>query len=84
MGRNIKGIKDRELKILINNLAKNLKKARTEQGLSMQELATAAKVSTSTIWELENVKAEDFRMSTVTAIANQLGLNPLSLMSKAA
>ncbi|MEA9357374.1 helix-turn-helix transcriptional regulator [Bacteriovorax sp. PP10] len=84
MGRNIKGIKDRELKILINNLAKNLKKARTEQGLSMQELATAAKISTSTIWELENVKAEDFRMSTITAIANQLGLSPLTLISKAA
>lgn len=84
MGRNIKGIKDRELKILITNLAKNLKKARTEQGLSMQELATAAKISTSTIWELENVKAEDFRMSTITAIANQLGLNPLTLISKAA
>lgn len=84
MGRNIKGIKDKELKILINNLAKNLKKARTEQGLSMQELATAAKISTSTIWELENVKAEDFRMSTITAIANQLGLSPLTLISKAA
>lgn len=84
MGRNIKGIKDRELKVLINNLAKNLKKARTEQGLSMQELATAAKISTSTIWELENVKAEDFRMSTVTAIANQLGINPILLISKAA
>lgn len=84
MGRNIKGIKDRELKVLIHNLAKNLKKARTEQGLSMQELATAAKISTSTIWELENVKAEDFRMSTVTAIANQLGINPLLLISKTA
>nr|BDT28082.1 helix-turn-helix domain-containing protein [Bacteriovorax sp. HI3] len=82
MGRNIKGIKDKELKTLISNLAKNLKKARLEKGLTMQELATAAKIATSTVWELENVKAEDFRMSTITAIANQLGVSPLSLIGK--
>lgn len=82
MGRNINGIKDKELKNLIANLARNLKKARIESGLTMQELATASKIATSTIWELENLKVEDFRMSTITAIANQLGINALVLISK--
>jgi len=81
MGRSSNGIRDKELKLIINNLAKNLKKARIEQGLTMQELATASRIATSTIWELENVKVEDFRMSTVTAIAKQLGLNPVLLIS---
>ena len=81
MGRQNKGIKDKDLGRLIKNLSKNLYAARISKGLTQQALASQANMAISTIWELENARVEDFRMSTLTAIATQLGVDVLSLLS---
>lgn len=81
MGRQIKGIKNKDLARLLKNLSKNLYSARVSKGLTLQALASKANMATSTIWELENARAEDFRMSTITAIATELGVDVLSLLS---
>jgi len=81
MGRQNKGIKDKDLARLIKNLSKNLYSARISKGLTQQALASQANMAISTIWELENARVEDFRMSTVTAIAGQLGVDVLTLLS---
>ncbi|WP_413560425.1 helix-turn-helix domain-containing protein [Bdellovibrio sp. HCB209] len=80
MGRTIKGIRDKELSKLVKNLARNVHRERTKQGMTMQTLATLAKMATSTVFEIENGKVEDFRMSTVTALAQKLGVEPLELL----
>ncbi|WP_413577772.1 helix-turn-helix domain-containing protein [Bdellovibrio sp. HCB290] len=80
MGRIIKGINDKELNRLVKNLAKNVQRERAKQGLTMQSLATLAKMATSTVFEIENGKVEDFRMSTITALAQKLGVDPLELL----
>lgn len=80
MGRQQKGIKDKELGKLIKNLAKNVHRERTSRGLTMQTLASLAKVATSTVFEIENGKVEDLRMSTITAIALKLEMEPLDLL----
>jgi transcriptional regulator with XRE-family HTH domain len=80
MGRLIKGIKDKELNKLVKNLAKNVHRERTRAGLTMQALASLAKMATSTVFEIENGKVEDFRMSTITALAQKLGVDPIELL----
>lgn len=80
MGRQQKGIKDKELGKLIKNLAKNVHRERARKGLTMQSLASLAKVATSTVFEIENGKVEDLRMSTITALAHKLDIEPLELL----
>ncbi|WP_413586773.1 helix-turn-helix domain-containing protein [Bdellovibrio sp. HCB274] len=80
MGRIIKGINDKELNRLVKNLARNVQRERAKQGLTMQSLATLAQMATSTVFEIENGKVEDFRMSTITALAQRLGVDPLELL----
>jgi len=80
MGRQKKGIKDKELGKLIKNLAKNVRRERARKGFTMQALASLAKMATSTVFEIENGKVEDLRMSTVTALANKLEIEPLELL----
>lgn len=81
VGRQTKGIKDKDLARLLRNLSANLYSMRVAKGFTLQALASKANIATSTIWELENLRAEDFRMSTITAIATQLGVDALSLFS---
>ena len=80
MGRALKGIKDKELGKLVKNLAKNVHRERTKLGLTMQGLASLAKMATSTVFEIENGKVEDFRMSTITALAQKLEVDPIDLL----
>jgi transcriptional regulator with XRE-family HTH domain len=80
MGRVVKGIKDKELGKLVKNLSKNLHRERTRLGFTMQGLASMAKMATSTVFEIENGKVEDIRMSTITALAHQLDMDPLDLL----
>ncbi len=80
MGRVVKGIKDKELGKLVKNLSKNLHRERTRLGLTMQSLASAARMATSTVFEIENGKVEDIRLSTLTALAHQLDMDPLDLL----
>ena len=75
-----KGVKNEKLAKLIAKLAKNLNAARLEKGLTLQQLASAAHVATSTIWELESQRATDFRMSTLLAVARVLDCDPLDLL----
>lgn len=79
MGRLKKGIKDKELAKLIKNLAKNLYETRRMKGLTLQSLASQAGMATSTIWEIENGKAEDLRFSTLTSLAQVLEIDPIKL-----
>jgi transcriptional regulator with XRE-family HTH domain len=80
MGRLFKGIKSKEMEKIINNLSRNIRHLRDEKKLTTQELASDAKVSISTISEIENARIEDFRMSTIIAIAKVLDASPLSLL----
>jgi transcriptional regulator with XRE-family HTH domain len=80
MGRLFKGIKSKEMEKIINNLSRNIRHLRDEKELTTQELASDAKVSISTISEIENGRIEDFRMSTIIAIAKVLDASPLSLL----
>ncbi|QDK44700.1 hypothetical protein DOM22_05755 [Bdellovibrio sp. ZAP7] len=80
MGRVVKGIKDKELGKLVKNLSKNLHRERTRLGFTMQSLASMAQMATSTVFEIENGKVEDVRMSTITALARQLDMDPLDLL----
>ena len=81
MARQLKGIKDKEVAQIIKNLGRNIKTAREAQKLTQQELASRAGVAISTIWELENECLEDFRFSTVSAVANSLDMEILKLLS---
>ncbi len=80
MGRLFKGIKSKEMEKIINNLSRNIRHLRDEKKLTTQDLASDAKVSISTISEIENGRIEDFRMSTIIAIAKILDASPLSLL----
>lgn len=80
MARQRKGITDKELGRLIRSLAKNVKEHRITQGITQQTLAARANIAISTIWELENAKVEDLRLSTITAIAQTLKIDTIKLL----
>lgn len=81
VARQLKGITDRELAKLIRNLAKNVKEHRIAQGITQQTLAARSNMAISTIWELENARIEDLRLSTITAIAQTLKVDALKLLA---
>lgn len=56
-------------------IATNLRKARERAHLSVYELAREAHVPASVIYRIENGEAQDPRISTLTALADALGLS---------
>ncbi len=81
MGRHLKGISNKSLKKLIKRISKNLQTIRNSKGLTLQTLATRANIATSTLWELENEKVEDFRITTLISIADALEVDLLKLLT---
>ncbi|HSI36121.1 MAG TPA: helix-turn-helix domain-containing protein [Tepidisphaeraceae bacterium] len=61
-------------------LAKNLTAARSLRGFTQHELAAAADVSRATVAQLE-AGLSDPRLSTVSALAEALGVAPLALLA---
>lgn len=85
MGRNRQSeifIEDPQLRLLIQNLCKNVKKRRQEIGLTQSELASKSQLALNTIAEIEQQRIENIRLSTVTALAKALKVPPLKLMSR--
>ncbi|MGK5088945.1 helix-turn-helix transcriptional regulator [Bdellovibrionota bacterium FG-2] len=75
--------RDRALLELLKGLAANVKKIRERKKMSQQTLASAAKLSISTVWELEKGRSPDVRLSTVTALARVLEVDdPLKLLKR--
>jgi transcriptional regulator with XRE-family HTH domain len=82
MGRKSKEHKDAELEALAGNLAANVKTCRGARKLSQLQLAAMAGVSITTISEIENGKAENVRLKTITSLARQLNVDSLYLLKK--
>lgn len=73
-----KEIDDPDLKKVLSRIAHNLEKKRGEE--SLQALATRAKVTTSTVWEIENQKAYNIKLHTLITIARALGTDLSDLL----
>lgn len=68
---------------MLKALAENVKKHRESKGITQLELAAKAKLSISTISEVESRRVADVRLSTVVAIAEVLGVeDPLKLFRR--
>lgn len=63
-------------------VAKNIRVARARLGLSQKELAEKSGVNEATISFLENAKHGIIRMSTLTKLANVLGLDVEELFAE--
>lgn len=79
MARKKQGYDDRVLTALLKAFTKNLAEARAKKGLSQQNLASEATLAISTVSEIENGRFVDVRLSTITALARVLELDPLKL-----
>ncbi|WP_045905935.1 helix-turn-helix domain-containing protein [Clostridium botulinum] len=65
---------------MISILGQNIKKIRTEKGLSAYKLSKLAKVGTTTISEIENGKRQSLNSTTIEKIANALNISTDKLM----
>ncbi|MBY6898767.1 helix-turn-helix domain-containing protein [Clostridium botulinum] len=65
---------------MISILGQNLKKIRTEKGLSAYKLSKLARVGTTTISEIENGKRQSLNSTTIEKIANALNISTDRLM----
>ena len=66
-------------KVLLEKFAENLKRLRTEKGLTQEELACDADISRSTISMVEIAK-RDITLSKLEKIANALDMEPSELL----
>lgn len=66
---------------MISILGQNIKKIRTEQGLSAYKLSKIAKVGTTTISEIENGKRQSLNSTTIEKIATALNITTDKLMN---
>ena len=71
---------DKFLVKLVGYIGKMLRYYREQAGLSQNKLAKLSGVSISTINEIENCVVNDVRLSTVTTLAQKLGVDPLKLI----
>ncbi|ACO84473.1 helix-turn-helix domain-containing protein [Clostridium botulinum] len=65
---------------MISILGENIKKIRTEKGLSAYKLSKLAKVGTTTISEIESGKRQSLNSTTIEKIANALNISTDKLM----
>ncbi|KEI87698.1 helix-turn-helix transcriptional regulator [Clostridium botulinum] len=65
---------------MISILGQNIKKIRTEKGLSAYKLSKLAKVGTTTISEIESGKRQSLNSTTIEKIANALNISTDKLM----
>jgi transcriptional regulator with XRE-family HTH domain len=63
-------------------IAKHLRSARDDAGLSQQQLAMAAGLSVSVVCQVEQGKTPDPRISTVVRLADALSVSVDSLLGR--
>lgn len=82
MARTKKSYNDKELEKILKTVAKNITIQRELTGLSQNKLSRLSGIALSTINEIENLKAKDIRLSTLTSLARKLDTSPLKLLHK--
>ena len=65
----------------MSTIAKNLQSLRKEAGLSQTKLSKLSGVAASTINEIENLVVKDIRLSTISALAKILEVEPLEVIT---
>ena len=80
MPRVKKNYENNHLHKLVRHVGTMLKFTREQASLSQNKLSKISKVSISTINEIENFKANDIRLSTISTLAHYLNVNPLCLL----
>ncbi len=63
-------------------LAKNIRTLRIKKGLAQEKLARLADISTATLVKIEAGRAKEPTITTVTRIANVLGVSLDELVSR--
>ncbi len=81
MGRPPKEHLDPSLQKMLRVIGANLKQIRTQKGISQVEVAASAKISITTLNEIEKRRYRDVRLSTVCAIAQALSVPVISLLT---
>jgi transcriptional regulator with XRE-family HTH domain len=64
------------------HIAARLKALRERVGLSQQELATRAGVSVAMVFQLEQGRRKDVKLTTLVALAEALGIDPGQLTAE--
>lgn len=77
-----KEIDDRDLKRVMKLVAANVNELRKSQKLSQQVLATRAKISTTTLSDIEACKAYNLKLSTLVSLARELGISDITKLLK--
>ena len=75
MGRPVKTNLSDDLLETLQRIGRNISAARSEKGISQAELARQAKISTTTLNEIESRQCRDIRVSTLSAIAAALDVS---------
>jgi len=70
----------RMAKTPLSPFAARLQKLRESAGISQQSLATSAKISISSLAQIEQGKRADPRLSTILGLARALGVKPSKLI----
>lgn len=82
MGRPVKPSLPGDFQALLKRVGGNIVSLREQKGLSQAELARQAKVSLTTLNEIETRRFRDIRLSTLFAIAKVLDVDISSLILK--
>lgn len=80
MGRAPKNDLHPDLLKWLQQIGANVAALRDESGLTLSELSKRAKVSVTTINEIESRRFRDIRMSTIVALAHGLNVSPMALL----
>ena len=80
MARLKKLYEDKQLNRIIKHIGVMLKFYREKAKLSQNKLSRISRVSISTINEIENLKVNDIRFSTISTLALHLKIDPLYLI----
>lgn len=82
MGRPPKKNLSPDLKEWLKVIGSNLTEIRESKEMSQAELARKAKVSHTTVNEIETRRFRDIRLSTLTSLARALGVSPMDLLGR--
>ena len=66
---------------LLSGLGDNIRNARSEQGISAEELSRRSGINMRTIYQIENSEQENPRLTTIQKIADGLGVSLTDLLS---
>lgn len=80
MARTLKDYNDGQLKMMVKTCGKKLKSYRESKGLSQSDLSLESGVAASSISEIESLKVNDLKLSTISALARVLDVSPEALL----